>query len=245
MTATAKTQAGGSPRTELDDGQWAAWINLAGRQRMLSQRIGLFLILAAEAVETGAESGVVEARLDTLRRAVADFTAAHRTLVDGDRTRGLPPLATARVAAEWTSGAPSARQRVEAFLRDAERFAADLTDGRVPPATTRETFGAEAASDVLSVMNRITQAIEADFNESGTSRASQRRTAADRVVTSAKAIAASARYARQVSFNAKISAVRAGPYGREFAALTEELKEIADQIGISSQAIIENVQAAE
>lgn len=245
MTATAKSQMGETPRTELDDGLWAAWINLAGRQRMLSQRIGLFLILAAEAVEAGADAGIVEARLDTLRRAVGEFAAAHRTLVDGDRARGLPPLATQRVMAEWTSGVPSARQRVETFLRDAERFAADLEARRAPAAHVRETFGAEAASDVLAVMNRITQAIEADFNDSGTSRASQRRVAADRVVASAKAIAASARYARQVSFNAKISAVRAGPYGREFSALTEELKEIADQIGISSQAIIENVQAAE
>ena len=245
MTATAQTQAGEMPRTELDDGLWAAWINLAGRQRMLSQRIGLFLILAAEVVEAGADAGTIETRLDTLRRAVSEFAAAHRTLVDGDRARGLPPLATQRVTAEWTSGMPSARQRVETFLRDAERFAADLASSRAPAAHVRETFGADAASDVLAVMNRITQAVEADFNDSGTSRASQRRVAADRVVSSAKAIAASARYARQVSFNAKISAVRAGPYGREFSALTEELKEIADQIGISSQAIIENVQAAE
>ncbi len=245
MTAPAKTSIGGGRGRDFDEGLWASWINLAGRQRMLSQRIGLFLVLASRAVEVGAEASVVEDRLAALKAAVGEFATAHRLLVDGDRDRGIPPLTTSRVEAEWSEGAPSARQRVEAFLRDADRFAEDLSQGGAPSIHVREAFGAVAASDVLAVMNRITRAVEADFTDAGLLRASDRRSAGERVVASAKAIAASARYARQVSFNAKISAVRAGPYGREFAALTEELKEIADQIGNSSQAIIDNVKAAE
>lgn len=62
-------------------------INLAGRQRMLSQKI----CKEALALELAADGEERDRRSCELRDALDQWIAAHQALVDGDRTRGIQP----------------------------------------------------------------------------------------------------------------------------------------------------------
>ena len=66
-------------------------INLAGRQRMLSQKISK----EALALELSPERADREARIEALREALDQWTAAHQALVAGDRSRGVQPASGA------------------------------------------------------------------------------------------------------------------------------------------------------
>lgn len=185
-----------------DATRFLGWLNLAARQRMLSQRIGLLLLLAAE---PGPAQG---GHRDTFAAAVEDFAAAHRTLMDGDADAEVR-LATPRVLAVWADGSPSARTRVDAFVREARQFIADLAEGRPIQILRRETFVAETCSDVLAVMDRIARAVEADLADRARRRSEDRRLSTERLDAAARDIAA-ARYARRLASDAEIAAVHAG-----------------------------------
>lgn len=63
-------------------------INLAGRQRMLSQKV----TKEALALVATQDAAVREARRDELRRSLERWSAAHRTLLDGDVAQGVQPV---------------------------------------------------------------------------------------------------------------------------------------------------------
>ena len=70
-------------------------INLAGRQRMLSQKVTkeVLVLAATDDVETR------NSRRKELLRAIDQWTAAHRALLDGDRTNGVQPVGASIAAA--------------------------------------------------------------------------------------------------------------------------------------------------
>ncbi len=67
---------------------YAPVINLAGRQRMLSQKVTkeVLALAAADDIETR------DSRRKELLVAIEQWTAAHRALLDGDRTKGVQPV---------------------------------------------------------------------------------------------------------------------------------------------------------
>ncbi|WP_051252630.1 methyl-accepting chemotaxis protein [Ferrimonas kyonanensis] len=90
-------------------GNSAEMINVAGAQRMLSQRYAKEALLVVQ-------GGVDHAALD---KTVARFERAHRLLLEGDANRGLPPVSEPaivqqlnRVGEFWSSY----RQQVDAYL---------------------------------------------------------------------------------------------------------------------------------
>ncbi|RMG31937.1 MAG: HAMP domain-containing protein, partial [Gammaproteobacteria bacterium] len=64
----------------------AAAINVAGRQRMLSQRVAKEALLAAQGMETRA----------TLEKTIRLFESSHRSLLEGDAARGIQAVRDAR-----------------------------------------------------------------------------------------------------------------------------------------------------
>jgi nitrate/nitrite-specific signal transduction histidine kinase len=76
----------------VDEKGWSAAINVAGRQRMLSQKMFKEMLLVHHQVD-------VEANAKAMAGTIKLFTDSHRRLVDGDAEQGIPAAPTPEVAA--------------------------------------------------------------------------------------------------------------------------------------------------
>ncbi len=95
---------------------YAPVINLAGRQRMLSQKVTkeVLALVAADERETRT------ARRDRLLRTLEQWMAAHQTLLEGDSAKGVQPLAPSIAAA---------MHRFEPSFRAMRAAASDIVAG--------------------------------------------------------------------------------------------------------------------
>jgi C4-dicarboxylate-specific signal transduction histidine kinase len=133
---------------------FAPAINVAGRQRMLSQR------LTKAALALGAADRQVdrEARLDEFQTSLAQWTAEHDALVRGDATLGIRAIRTASLDAEWQRIDPHYSAMVDAGREIVE------SDG----ASTRAAAGSPTAvlveheSQYLPTMDRIVKLMEGE-----------------------------------------------------------------------------------
>lgn len=81
---------------------YAPVINVAGRQRMLSQR----LTKAALAIEAATDAASLDQRRDELRTALDQWAAAHYGLIDGDAELGIPPTTSPDILADFDAMTP-------------------------------------------------------------------------------------------------------------------------------------------
>lgn len=100
-------------------------INLAGRQRMLSQKITKD-VLALAAMD---DSDARDSRRNDLRVALEQWTAAHQALLDGDRAKGVRPLSEP-IARSLRDVEPA----FAAIRLTAKEIAADASSSDVPGA---------------------------------------------------------------------------------------------------------------
>ncbi|MFM2090322.1 MAG: hypothetical protein RLZZ127_811 [Planctomycetota bacterium] len=82
----------GAVLAAADEKAWSAAINVAGRQRMLSQKMFKEMLLAHHQVEADANAKAMTATMKL-------FTDSHRRLVQGDAEQGIPAAPTPEVAA--------------------------------------------------------------------------------------------------------------------------------------------------
>jgi len=122
-------------------------INLAGRQRMLSQRIVLFCVLSAQG------DG---AALTTAQEALDLFRGSHQRLL---ASRERLPQDAARALQDGFFGAPAFDARAREFLRLAEDTLVAVAGGQ--PAARRLVGSLVArATPMLSLLNDMTQLYE-------------------------------------------------------------------------------------
>lgn len=208
---------------------------------MLSQRIGfLFLTLSSQVDE---HSPVPETLWNMLETALQDFKSGYRLLLHGDENAGLPALASNRIRTvlDGNTGI-GGRFVIERFLKDAQQHMQALSHNKGLDRKTFDAFSSFVLEELLQTLQAIVTALEEDFADEMNRRRVQRQEEAQRVMQALQEIQKASKFSRMIALNAKISADRAGPYGKEFGALTEELKNISAAITDSSEDILRHLE---
>lgn len=188
-------------------------INLSGRQRMLSQRIVLQMVLAAqgEHVDHGA--------LDIARTCLTTFSSAHADLVEGN-TR-LPGVFSDALR-QLYFGTPRGDARVREFIVLAKAAMDAMSSGTIKKNPSLDALVAQA-TPMLELLQTITQAYQEAMHvcELGLRK---------RQTEIAEHLGRISMQANIVAMNARVSAARAGPYGREFSVITTVLADIIHEM---------------
>lgn len=130
-------------------GDSASVINVAGRQRMLSQRIaGLAESFAQQPAGPSRERDRA-----LLERAVEEMASAHEGLMRGDAERNLPGIQSAAERAHYTEPPHEVDVRLRRYLADA-RALLGATDRETQRALSRR-MGDLARTDLLGALNAV------------------------------------------------------------------------------------------
>ncbi|MDA8521574.1 type IV pili methyl-accepting chemotaxis transducer N-terminal domain-containing protein [Acidovorax sp. NCPPB 4044] len=199
-------------------GEDISLVNLAARQRMLSQRIVLQTVLAVQG-----QAGQAQAARKTLQL----FESSQARLVQ--TPQHLEP-ATARAVQAVYQGPRGVGATIDAFARQA-RAALDAADQ-----------GSARAADALAPLVAATDGVLEALNAATTVFDQIQRQQSDAMMRELSGIVESiqtvAREAKVVSFNAQVMAARAAGHGREFAVVANVLSGITTEIDrLSLQAV--------
>jgi hypothetical protein len=185
-------------------------INLSGRQRMLSQRIVLHVLLASHGDTTA---------IAVVRACLATFASTHRVLVDGNDH--LPGVFSDALQ-QLYYGTRNADKYVQRFIALVDETMARVEAGDDAARMHVDALVAQA-TPLLELLQEITLAYQNEMR--GIEAAVQRRQAAI-----AEQLSGISMQANIVALNARISAARAGSYGREFAVITQVLADIIKEM---------------
>ncbi|MFS8975101.1 type IV pili methyl-accepting chemotaxis transducer N-terminal domain-containing protein [Cupriavidus necator] len=185
-------------------------INLSGRQRMLSQRIVLQMLLASQGDA---------AALDIARTCLSMFESAHSDLVMGNERL---PGAFFDVLQQLYFG----NQRADARIR--EFIALTRTAMDAPLADTARRSPAlnalvAQATPMLELLQSITQAYQQEMHRCDVALRKRQTDIAER-------LGGISMQANIVAMNGRIAAARAGQYGKEFSVITMVLADIIKEM---------------
>lgn len=218
-----------SPTPPPDGERLSALINMAGRQRMLSQRLVLHAVLAAQQQATPPLQGPGQApalpALSVLRDTLERMARSHERLAHGG---GEWPGAFSDGLRQAYFAPRNADARIRDFLGLAQQVLTGLEGRRANVDAIVQELVAEA-TPVLELLNELTLAHEAE----AALRARQERTRHQALMERLNAVA---REAKVVAFNAQVAAHRAGSHGPEFGVvaarmgvITEEMEQLLQQ----------------
>ncbi|MDP1685089.1 type IV pili methyl-accepting chemotaxis transducer N-terminal domain-containing protein [Hydrogenophaga sp.] len=185
-------------------------VNLAARQRMLSQRMILQTVLAAQ--------GDV-ARLQAAQRSLKMFTESQQHLLN--TAAQLEPGSAGKIT-ETYQGTRGVGPVVQAFMQ-LVRSALDQIEAASPRAGATTTDLVGHTDRILEALNTATTA----FDEVAKARSDTMMKELAGIVDDIQSVA---KEAKVVSFNAQVMAARAGQHGREFAVVANVLSDITGEI---------------
>lgn len=230
------TVRAGTPTTPPDGEKLSALINMAGRQRMLSQRLVLHAVLAAQqqaqqqaqAAHPGQGKPPAPAALPALpvlRDTLERMARSHERLAHGG---GEWPGAFSDGLRQAYFAPRNADARIRDFLGLAQQVLNGLEGRRANVDAIVQELVCEA-TPILELLNELTLAHEAE----AALRARQERMRHQELMDRLHAVA---REAKVVAFNAQVAAHRAGSHGPEFGvvaarmgAITEEMEKLLQQ----------------
>lgn len=195
--------------TALPATQGMSMVNLAARQRMLSQRLTLQIVLASQGRPelVGAAEATLKQFEDSEKHLVN--TAREQTGTEGERLR----------AAYFEPG--QVARTVDTFIRDAHTALAGASQAHPPQASLDRLVG--SMDTVLQALNQATSA----FDDISTAKEASIMRELKAIVGDIQSVA---REAKIVSFNAQVIAARAGAVGREFSVVANTLVNISSEV---------------
>ena len=185
-------------------------VNLAARQRMLSQRMILQTVLAANG-DLG--------RLPAAQRSLQMFSESQQHLVG---TVDLLEAQGARKIQETYHGARGVGPVVQAFIQ-LMHSALEQIEAYSPRVPTTLAELVDHTDRILDALNTATTA----FDEVAKARSDAMMKELAGIVGDIQSVA---KEAQVVSFNAQVVAARAGQHGREFAVVANVLSDITGEI---------------
>ena len=233
-----KSNSSGASGDGFSEHNFSRLIAMAGRQRMLSQRAGLALLLVSTSLEEGSASDDVG--LSLFCDVTEQFASAHsdiiRQVAGSDVARARFPATNSVLYGEDAVSALLSR-----FIADAQRICRGGISGARNECVVARLFARRCMEGVLVMLEAVVSAIQADYDGFLDDLSAERQQNAQIISKSVDEIVAAAAFSRMVALNAKISAARAGEFGAEFSALTNEIKDVADRIVRCSGIIRERV----
>ncbi len=221
----------GTPTPPPDGERLSALINMAGRQRMLSQRLVLHAVLAAQQQAHAAHPGhkppapAALPALPVLRDTLERMARSHERLAHGG---GEWPGAFSDGLRQAYFAPRNADARIRDFLGLAQQVLNGLEGRRANVDAIVQELVSEA-TPILELLNELTLAHEAE----AALRTRQERARHQELMDRLHAVA---REAKVVAFNAQVAAHRAGSHGPEFGvvaarmgAITEEMEKLLQQ----------------
>jgi methyl-accepting chemotaxis protein len=200
-------------------------IKLAGRQRMLSQRIALHVLLASHG-----DSGA----LAVVRACLATFVQAHADLVSGNER--LPGVFSEALR-ELYFGNRKADERIRQFIVSVNQAVTSVESGHAHDQAEVDALVSQA-SPLLELLQDITLAYQHEMR--GIEAA-----ALKRQTDIAERLGSISMQANIVALNARISAARAGHFGREFAVITTVLADIIKEMDALIHRVVDTRGAGE
>ncbi len=188
-------------------------INLAARQRMLSQRLVLLILLAAQG-----RPGKAQAAAETLQL----FADSQAQILLAIRDKKML-AAEAALLEEVYFGEAGVNATVQGFITHCR---AALTQAGADAPTAGEHALEKLVGhtdDVLAALNRATQA----FDQLNSRHEARLVSQIGEIVEEIRLVA---REAKVVSFNAQVIAARAGTVGREFSVVAGSLSRISGEV---------------
>lgn len=193
-------------------------VNIAARQRMLSQRLVLQTVLAA---------GGSAKHLEAARNALQLFRDSQQRLQS--TPEHLDGAAAQTIRAVY-AGPQGVGPVIDAFVQQVDRTL-ELAERRSPRTEEALSTLVDSTDPVLEALNKATSA----FDQITRARSDSMMRELSAIVASIQTVA---REAKVVSFNAQVMAARAGQHGREFAVVANVLSGITNEIdGLSLQAV--------
>lgn len=205
-------------RVGAGQGEEMSIVNIAARQRMLSQRMVLQTVLAARGSAL---------HLQAARGSLALFSASQARLLDTPRHLDEAGARLIRHTYEAPAGVGAT---IEAFARQVG-MTLELAERQSPRTEEALALLVDGTDAVLDALNRATTA----FDQLARTQSEAMMKELANIVASIQTVA---REAKVVSFNAQVMAARAGAHGREFAVVANVLSGITNEIdGLSLQAV--------
>ncbi|KRI01377.1 type IV pili methyl-accepting chemotaxis transducer N-terminal domain-containing protein [Curvibacter sp. PAE-UM] len=194
-------------------------VNLAARQRMLSQRMILQTLLAAR--------GDAQ-KLEAAQRSLQIFTESQQHLLATPRQ--LEPASAQKIQATY-EGARGVGPVIDTFMQLMRRTLEQIE--RKAPGVAESLIELVGHTDrILEALNTVTTTFD-DITKAK-SEAMMKELAG--IVGDIQSVA---KEAKVVSFNAQIMAARAGQHGREFAVVANVLSDITGEIdGLTRKAAV-------
>jgi methyl-accepting chemotaxis protein len=219
MNLATRALATPKPAPTTPSANGISTVNLAARQRMLSQRMVLQTMLAAQGDN---------AQLQAAERTLTLFTESQATLL---QVPAKLDAASARKIDAVYQGPEGVGHTIQAFTRMVRTALDHIAQGDRRQAAALASVVAHN-DQVLDALNKATTV----FDEISKHKSDSMMRELSGIVGDIQSVA---REAKVVSFNALVIAARAGQFGREFAVVANVLSGITGKIdGLSREAMV-------